>query len=46
MTTIHTLTSNTLRSLIEQMNQKKITKAHVISLMKNNEQYVLVYETE
>lgn len=46
MTAISILTAKTLRSLIEQMNQQKITKAHVISLMKDNEQYILIYEKE
>lgn len=46
MTAICILTAKTLRSLIDLMNQNKITKAHVISLMKNNEQYVLIYEKE
>lgn len=44
MTAISILTAKTLRSLIDQMNQNKITKEHVISLMNNNEQYVLIYE--
>ena len=46
MTAIRILTAKTLRSLIDLMNQNKITKAHVISLMKNTEQYVLIYEKE
>lgn len=46
MIAVRILIAKTLRNLIEQMNENKITKANVISLIKDNEQYVLVYEKE
>lgn len=46
MIAVRIIIAKTLRHLIEQMNENKITKADVISLIKDNEQYVLVYEKE
>lgn len=38
-----TLTSNTIRELVIQVNEKQIQKEDIVALLSIREQYVLVY---